>query len=310
MKTALVTGAAGFIGNHLCEQLLLDDYKVIGVDNFITGSQENIDYLNEFPNFTFIEQDINEPFELNQKIDYIYDFACPASPVDFTRLKILIGKVCSIGTLNLLELAKRNDSIFLFASTSEVYGDPLENPQKESYTGNVNIIGPRGIYDEGKRFSESLIMAFHREYKLKTRIVRIFNTYGERMRANDGRVIPNFITQALKNEDITVQGDGSQTRSIQYVSDLIDGILKLAQSNITEPINIGNPIEMTIKELAEKIIKMTNSTSQLKYLPLPEDDPKLRCPDITKARELLGWEPKISPDEGLQRTIEWFRKSI
>jgi dTDP-glucose 4,6-dehydratase len=307
-QTALVTGSAGFIGSHLSKRLLDEDYDVIGVDNLVTGTKQNIDFLSQFPGFSFIHHDIVLPLKIDRKIDFLFNFACPASPVDFKALGVEIAEVSSIGTKNMLDLAHENKSQFIFASTSEVYGDPLENPQKETYYGNVHTTGIRSPYDEGKRFSEALITAFHRQYDLDIRIVRIFNTYGERMRKDDGRVIPNFIMQALKNKPITLHGDGLQTRSIQYVSDLLDGLLLLIKSNITEPINIGNPIELTVRQIAEKIIYLTNSSSTFEYLPLPQDDPRLRCPDITKAQELLGWKPKINPDDGLTKTIEWFKQ--
>lgn len=304
---ALVTGAAGFIGSHLCQKLLDEGYDVIGVDNLITGTTQNIEQLSRSPSFSFIHHDIIVPLKIGKKIDFLFNFACPASPVDFIKLGVEIAEVSSIGTKNMLDLAREHKAQFIFASTSEVYGDPLENPQKETYNGNVHTTGIRSPYDEGKRFSEALTTAFHRQYNLDIRIVRIFNTYGERMRKDDGRIISNFIMQALENKPITLQGDGLQTRSIQYISDLIDGLLLLMKKNVIEPINIGNPIELTVKQIAEKIIHLTGSKSQFTYLPLPQDDPKLRCPDITKAKALLGWEPKINPDEGLIKTIKWFK---
>lgn len=309
-KIALVAGAAGFIGTHLTERLIeKENYDVVGVDNFITGSRYNVEYLKKYPEFSFIEHDIKNPLEIKKDIDVIFDMACPASPKDFDPLKINILEANSLGIYNLLELAREKGAKFVFSSSSEVYGDALVNPQPESYTGNVNTTGIRAIYDEGKRFGESMVTTFHRQYKLPIRIVRIFNTYGERMRANDGRAIPTFINQALKNIDVTVFGDGTQTRSPQYVSDLVDGIIKLTNSDITTPVNIGNPDEMTINKLAERIISLTNSTSKITYKPLPQiHDPKMRMPDITKAKKELNWEPKVSFEEGMKKTIEWFKK--
>ncbi len=308
-KIALVAGAAGFIGSHLTERLITQNgYKVIGIDNFVTGSTENITYLSQFPEFEFIEHDIKEPLNIPEKIDAIYDFACPASPTDFDRLKMAILEANSLGIYHLLELAKTNNATFVFSSSSEVYGDAEISPQAEDYTGNVNTTGIRAIYDEGKRFGESMVMTFHRAYGLPTRIVRIFNTYGERMRADDGRAIPTFINQALLNAEITIFGDGSQTRSPQYVSDLVDGIMKLAKSNIVTPTNIGNPDEMTMIELAQKIIALTDSGSKLVFQPLPHmHDPKMRKPDITKAMRELGWSPQVPFGVGMQKTIDWFR---
>lgn len=308
-RTALIAGAAGFIGTHLTERLITqEDYNVIGVDNFITGSEENIQYLSRYPEFQFIQHDIKEPLELPEKIDAVYDFACPASPTDFDRLKMTILEANSLGIYNLLQLAKANSATFVFSSSSEVYGDAEVNPQPEDYSGNVNTTGIRAIYDEGKRFGESMVMTFHRAYGLPTRIVRIFNTYGERMRADDGRAIPTFINQALRNADITIFGDGSQTRSPQYISDLVNGILKLTRSNVVQPVNIGNPYEMTMIELATKIIELTDSGSKLVYQSLPhEHDPKVRKPDISRATDLLGWSPEVTFDTGMKRTIEWFR---
>lgn len=284
-------------------------FKVIGVDNFVTGSENNIELLSKNSQFVFMEHDVSKPIQIAEKVDYVFDMACPASPTDFERLRMEILLACSFGTFNLLSLAKEKNALFLFSSSSEVYGDPLENPQIESYRGNVNTLGLRSIYDEGKRYGESMTMTFHREYDLRTRIVRIFNTYGERMRANDGRAIPTFINQAIRNEDISIFGDGSQTRSPQYVSDLVNGILALAQSEVIEPVNIGNPTEMTMVALAALIIQLTESDSKIvSTAPLPEDDPKLRRPDISRARRLLNWVPQVSPELGLKRTIGWFRE--
>lgn len=307
-KNILIAGAAGFIGSHLVETIAkLSPKRIIGVDNYISGSRANIEMLQKIPTFEFIEKDICDLKEIEGEIDYIFNFACPASPTDFEKLRIDIIRTGSIGDFNMLELARQKNATYIYASSSEVYGDALENPQKESYNGNVNINGVRSVYDESKRFGETMAMAFHREYNLKTRIVRIFNTYGERMRHDDGRSTPTFIYQALKNQDITVFGDGSQTRSPQYVSDLVAGVLKLAQSDIAIPVNIGNPEEITMNDLARKVIELTGSTSKIVYKPLPEHDPKVRRPDITRARELLNWEPKVSLAEGLERTINYFK---
>lgn len=308
-RVAVVAGAAGFIGSNLSEKLITEeDYRVIGIDNFITGSENNISYLSKFPEFEFIQHDIKEPIALKEKVDAVFDFACPASPTDFDVLKTNILEANSLGIYQLLQLARANDALFVFSSSSEVYGDALENPQNEEYNGNVNTTGMRAIYDEGKRFGESMVMTFNRAYGLPTRIVRIFNTYGERMRANDGRAIPTFINQALLGEDITIFGDGNQTRSPQYISDLLDGILKLSKSNIDSPVNIGNPDEMTMNELASRIVQLTDSGSKIIYKPLPHmHDPKVRRPDINKAKELLGWEPKVDFETGMKKTIDWFR---
>ncbi|MBL7036930.1 GDP-mannose 4,6-dehydratase [Candidatus Microgenomates bacterium] len=307
-KIALVAGAAGFIGTHLTERLITkENYQVIGVDNFVTGSRDNIKHLSVYPEFTFLEHDIKDPMDIKEKVDVIFDMACPASPTDFIPLKIEIIE-STLGIYHLLQLAREKQAKFVFSSSSEVYGDALVNPQPEDYTGNVNTTGIRSAYDEGKRFGEAMVMAFHRKYKMDTRIVRIFNTYGERMRANDGRAIPTFINQALKNEDVTVFGDGTQTRSPQYISDLVSGIIKLTNSDITTPTNIGNPDEMTINKLAEKIVNLTNSTSKLTHVPLPQiHDPKVRKPDISKAKSELDWEPKVTFNEGMKKTIEWFK---
>ncbi len=310
MKTALITGGAGFIGSHLCDLFLEKGNKVICLDNLITGLKENIEHLLDNKNFTFINHNITMPIKLKDDIDMVLHFASPASPVDYLNFPIQTLKVGSLGTHNCLGLAKAKAAKFLLASTSEVYGDPLVHPQTEDYWGNVNPVGPRGVYDEAKRFAEAITMAYHRAHHLDTKIVRIFNTYGPRMRLKDGRAIPNFITQALKDEPITIYGDGSQTRSFCYVADLIEGIYQLVHSSFNEPLNLGNPQEMTLRELAELIKKLTDSKSKLVFKPLPKDDPKQRRPDISRAREKLKWQPKVGVDEGLSSTIAWFRKHI
>ncbi len=308
MARILVTGGAGFIGSHLCERLLAEGNDVICVDNFLTGSPDNVATFLANPRFTFIQQDVTNFIYVKGPLDAILHFASPASPIDYLELPIQTLKVGSLGTHKALGLAKEKGARFLLASTSETYGDPLVHPQTEDYWGNVNPIGPRGVYDEAKRFAEAITMAYHRTHKVETRIVRIFNTYGERMRAEDGRVVPNFIAQALRGEDLTVYGDGSQTRSFCYVSDLVEGILRLLRSDYALPVNIGNPREMTVLEFAKLIIELTGSTSGIAYKPLPVDDPKVRQPDITRARTLLGgWEPIVPVEEGLRRTIEFFR---
>ena len=304
----LITGGAGFIGSHLCDLFLAEGHEVICMDNLLTGRADNIARHLGNPKFSFVDYDVTQYIHVDGVLDFILHFASPASPADFEQLGIRILKVGALGTHKTLGLARAKGATFLLASTSEVYGDPLLHPQKEEYWGNVNCIGIRGVYDEAKRFAESMTMAYNRLHGIDVRIVRIFNTYGERMRRNDGRAIPNFITQSLADADVTVYGDGSQTRSIQYVSDLVTGINKLMLSDVTTPVNIGNPAEMTMLQLAEKIIALTDSNSRIVTRPLPEDDPKIRLPDITKARALLGWEPDISPDEGLQRTIKWFKQ--
>ena len=310
MKTAVVTGGAGFLGSHLTDRLLAEGYRVVGVDNFITGNAANLDHLKTNPNYAFQENNVSEHFEVAGDVDFIFHFASPASPIDYLELPIQTLKVGSLGTHNALGLAKAKGAGLLLASTSECYGDPLVHPQTEEYWGNVNPIGPRGVYDEAKRFAEAITMAYHRYHKLDTKIVRIFNTYGPRMRLKDGRVVPAFIGQALKGEPITIFGDGSQTRSFCYVSDLIDGIFKLSQGDFHEPVNIGNPLELTIKEFGERIVRLVGSKSTLIYQPLPTDDPKQRRPDITRARQRLGWEPKVELEDGLKKTIEYFKSRV
>lgn len=303
----LITGGAGFLGSHLCDFLLSKGYSVICLDNLITGNIANIQHLMDNSHFKFIEHDITESIRVEEDIDYVLHFASPASPVDYLKLPIETLKVGSLGTYEALDLAGEKSAKFLLASTSEVYGDPLVNPQKEDYWGNVNPIGPRSVYDEAKRFAEALTMAYHRKYGMNTKIARIFNTYGPRMRQDDGRVIPTFITQALTSQPLTVFGDGSQTRSFCYVSDLVDGIYKLLLSDANEPVNLGSPQEMTVLELAQIILKVTGGKSKIVYKPLPEDDPKLRRPDIGRAQKVLQWSPKVTLDEGLKETIKWFR---
>ena len=307
MKRILITGSAGFLGSHLCDYFIDKNFEVIGMDNLITGKIENLEHLLHHPNFTFINHDVTDYISVEGDLDYILHFASPASPIDYLKIPIQTLKVSSLGTHNLLGLALKKKSRILVASTSEVYGDPLVHPQTEEYLGNVNTIGPRGVYDEAKRFMESLTMAYHTYHSLETRIVRIFNTYGPRMRLNDGRVLPAFIGQALRGEDLTIFGDGSQTRSFCYVSDLIDGIYRLLMSNYTQPVNIGNPHEISISDFADEIIKLTKSDQKVIYKPLPVNDPMQRKPDITKAKGILGWNPKIMRDEGLKITYEWFR---
>lgn len=307
---SVVTGGAGFLGSHLSDLLLARGHKVIAFDNFVTGSVDNIAHLGGQPDFKFIQQDVTEYIFLEGPVDYVWHFASPASPIDYLELPIQTLKVGSLGTHKALGLAKHKGARFLIASTSEIYGDPLVHPQTEDYWGNVNTIGPRGCYDESKRFAEALTMAYHREHAVETRIVRIFNTYGPRMRLNDGRVVPAFISQALRNRPITVFGDGRQTRSFCYCSDLIEGIYRLMMSDTPLPVNIGNPLEMTMLEFAEKIIAATGSKSKIVFRPLPQDDPKQRQPDITRARRLLRWEPVVPLAEGLRRTIDYFRKKV
>ncbi|MBU4457644.1 MAG: SDR family oxidoreductase [Candidatus Omnitrophica bacterium] len=305
-KTALITGGAGFLGSHLCERFLKEGYRVICMDNLITGALSNIAHLNKNPNFKFINHDVSKYIDIDGEIDIVLHFASPASPVDYLNYPIQTLKVGSLGTHNALGIAKEKKAKFLLASTSEIYGDPKIHPQPESYYGHVNCIGPRGVYDEAKRFAEAITMAYHKTHGLDTRIVRIFNTYGKKMRRNDGRAIPNFISQALKDEPITVYGKGSQTRSFCFVSDLIEGLYLLSQSDIHEPVNIGNPREFTVMELVKIILKLTKSKSKIVYKPLPADDPKVRQPDITKAKKLLKWKPSIELEEGLRETIKWF----
>ena len=305
-KRALVTGGAGFVGSHLCERLLLEGYRVVCMDNLRTGSFENVAHLVGSPGFDYAQHDVTTYIDCPGNLDEIYHFASPASPADFERIPIPILKVGALGTYNALGLAKAKGARFMLASTSEVYGDPLVHPQPEEYWGNVNPIGVRGVYDEAKRYAESITMAYHRHHKVDTRIVRIFNTYGPRMRPDDGRMIPNFIQQALLGEPLTVYGDGSQTRSIQYVDDLVEGVFRLMRSEDVRSVNLGNPTEYTVKEVAGLILRLSGSSSELIHKPLPKDDPKQRCPDISRAREALDWEPKISAREGLSRTIDWF----
>jgi dTDP-glucose 4,6-dehydratase len=309
MPRILVTGGAGFLGSHICEYLIKQKHEVICMDNLLTGEEDNIAHLYG-KNFSFINHDVSQFIEVDGELDYILHFASPASPSDYLEFPIQTLKVGSLGTHNALGLARAKDATFIIASTSEVYGDPLEHPQKESYWGNVNPIGPRGVYDEAKRFAEAITMAYHRTHGLNTKIVRIFNTYGPRMRIKDGRAIPNFLAQALREEDITVFGDGSQTRSFCHVSDLVEGIYRLLLSDYNDPVNIGNPNEMTILEMADKILQVTGSKSKICFVPLPEDDPKVRQPNIDNARKLLNWEPVISLEEGLQGTIDYFKRKL
>jgi dTDP-glucose 4,6-dehydratase len=310
MARILITGGAGFIGSHLCERFLADGDDVICMDNFRTGSPDNIAPLFQNRRFMFIEQDVTNYIYVKGKLDGILHFASPASPVDYLELPIPTLKVGSLGTHKALGLAKEKGAKFLLASTSEVYGDPQVHPQPEEYWGNVNPIGPRGVYDEAKRFAEALTMAYHRAHNVDTRIVRIFNTHGPRMRLNDGRVVPNFISQAMRNEPLTVYGDGSQTRSFCYVSDLVEGIVRLLRSDYTDPVNCGNPTEVTILQFAEKIRELTGSRSEIVFRPLPVDDPKVRQPDITRARTILGWKPEVSLEQGLRQTIDYFKTTV
>jgi dTDP-glucose 4,6-dehydratase len=305
----VVTGAAGFIGSHLCEALLDRGHSVVGIDNLLTGDVANITHLRD-RDFTFIRHDVTRHITVDGPVDFVLHWASPASPIDYLELPIQTMKVGSLGTHNALGLALAKKAGLMLASTSEVYGDPLEHPQKETYWGHVNPIGPRGVYDEAKRFAEALVLAYHRSHGVNTRIVRIFNTYGPRMRLRDGRAVPAFMSQALRNEDVTVFGDGTQTRSFCYVSDLVDGILRLMESDTNDPVNIGNPHELTIEEIARTIIRLIGSTSKIIYQPLPVDDPKQRRPDITRARTLLGWEPKVGLEEGLLRTVDYFREKV
>jgi dTDP-glucose 4,6-dehydratase len=309
MRT-LVTGAAGFLGSHLCDRLLADGHRVIGMDNYITGTPANLAHLLHHPAFQFVRNDVTTFIEVEGPLDAVMHFASPASPVDYLELPIQTLKVGSLGTHKALGLARAKGARFLLASTSEVYGDPLVHPQPESYWGNVNPVGPRGVYDEAKRFAEALTMAYHRYHALDTRIVRIFNTFGPRMRPHDGRVVSNFIRQALRGEPLTVYGDGSQTRSFCYVEDLVEGIVRLFERGTPDPTNIGNPGEFTVRQLAVHVLALTGSRSDIVHRPLPEDDPRVRQPDISRARELLGWEPSVPLDEGLARTIAYFREVL
>ena len=309
MPRVVITGAAGFIGSHLSEALLDKGYAVIGIDNLLTGDTANIAHLAN-RDFTFVKHDVTNYINVDGPVDAVLHWASPASPIDYLELPIPTLKVGALGTHKALGLAKAKNARFVIASTSEVYGDPLEHPQKETYWGNVNPIGPRGVYDEAKRFAEAMTTAYHRYHGLDAKIVRIFNTYGPRMRLRDGRAVPAFMSQALRNEDVTIFGSGQQTRSFCYVSDLVDGIIRLMESSVNEPVNIGNPHEMTIEQIAREIIRLTGSTSRIVYRPLPEDDPKVRQPDITRARTLLGWEPKVGLEEGLTRTLAYFRTKV
>ena len=306
---ALVTGGAGFLGSHLCDALLAEGWHVVMVDNLLTGRRSNIAHLANDSRFEFVEKDICQPFDVG-RVDYVFHFASPASPVDYHAHGIATLQVGSLGTFHALEIAKKYGAKYLVSSTSECYGDPLEHPQKETYWGNVNSIGPRSVYDEAKRFTEAVTMAYHRYHKVDTRIARIFNTYGPRMQLNDGRAVPNFMKQALRGEDLTVYGEGSQTRSFCHVSDEIEGFMRLAKSSEHLPVNIGNPNEFTILECAQQVLKVTGSKSKIAYEPLPQDDPKQRQPDITKARQLLGWEPKIDLTTGLQMSLDYFRSAV
>ena len=307
---SVVTGAAGFLGSHLSDLLIARGHKVIGIDNFVTGSVDNIAHLSGNPNFKFIQQDVTEFLFLDGPVNYVWHFASPASPIDYLEIPIQTLKVGSLGTHKALGLAHHKKARFLIASTSEIYGDPLVHPQTEEYWGNVNTIGPRGCYDEAKRFAEAMTMAYHREHGVETRIVRIFNTYGPRMRLRDGRVVPAFVGQALTNKPLTVFGEGKQTRSFCYVSDLIEGIYRLMMSDYHLPVNIGNPREMTMLEFAEEIIRVTGAKSRIVHKPLPQDDPKQRKPDITKAKKILKWEPQVPLAEGLKKTIQYFRSRV
>ncbi len=309
-KRILIAGAAGFLGSHLCDRFLKEGYEVIGMDNLITGNLKNIEHLFPVKEFQFYHHDVTKFVHVPGKLDYILNFASPASPIDYLKMPIQTLKVGALGTHNLLGLAKSKGARILVASTSEVYGDPLVHPQTEEYWGNVNPVGPRGVYDEAKRFMESITRAYYTFHGVETRIIRIFNTYGPRMRLDDGRALPTFMSQALRGEDVTVYGDGSQTRSFCYVDDLVDGIYRLLLSDYTMPVNIGNPSEITLLEFAEEVLKLTGSKSKIVYEPLPQDDPKQRQPNITKAKELLGWEPKVDRHEGLKLTLEYFKQHI
>lgn len=309
-KRILITGAAGFLGSHLCDRFIAEGYHVIGMDNLLTGNLKNIEHLFPLKNFEFYHHDVTKFVHVPGNIDYILHFASPASPIDYLKMPIQTLKVGAMGTHNLLGLAKAKNARILVASTSEIYGDPLVHPQPEEYWGNVNSVGPRGVYDEAKRYMESITMAYHHYHQVETRIIRIFNTYGPRMRLDDGRALPTFMSQALKNEDLTVFGDGSQTRSFCYVDDLVDGIYRLLLSDYALPVNIGNPAEITLKEFAEEVIALTGTKGKIVYEALPQDDPKQRQPDITKARTILGWEPKVDRHEGLKRTLAYFKEAL
>lgn len=310
-RRALVTGGAGFVGSHLCDRLLAEGYGVVVcVDNLVTGSAENVAHLAGSPGFEFVDGDVTAGLEYAGPVDEVYHFASPASPKDFEQIPVEILEVGSVGTHNALKLARAKGARFMVASTSEVYGDPLVHPQHEDYRGNVNPIGIRSVYDEAKRYAEALTMAYHRRYAVETRIVRIFNTYGPRMRPDDGRMIPNFARQSFAGEPITLYGDGTQTRSVQYVDDLIEGVFRLMHSSERRPVNVGNPVEYTVREIAEIILELSGSASELSFAPLPEDDPKQRRPDITRARESLGWEPQVLAREGIARTLGWFAKKL
>ena len=308
--TSVVTGGAGFLGSHLCDRLIAEGHVVVCIDNLVTGSGDNIAHLIGKKNFSFIQYDVTNYIHVPGDVDYVWHFASPASPIDYLKLPIQTLKVGSLGTHKTLGLAKAKKARYLLASTSETYGDPLVHPQPETYWGNVNPVGPRGVYDEAKRFAEAMTMAYHRYHKVETRIVRIFNTYGERMRIEDGRAIPAFMSQALRGENVTVFGDGSQTRSVCYVSDLIDGIFRLMMSDYALPVNVGNPDEVTMLQLAKEIVELTGSKSKIVFKVLPQDDPKVRQPDIAKARELLGWQAKVNRKEGLRRTEDYFRVKL
>lgn len=309
-KRILITGAAGFLGSHLCDRFLKEGYNVVGMDNLLTGNIKNIEHLFPVEEFEFFHHDVTKFVHVAGKIDYILHFASPASPIDYLKMPIQTLKVGAMGTHHLLGLAKAKGARILIASTSEIYGDPLVHPQTEEYWGNVNTVGPRGVYDEAKRYMESITMAYHTFHQVETRIIRIFNTYGPKMRLDDGRALPTFMSQALRGEDLTMFGDGSQTRSFCYVDDLVEGIYRLLLSDYSSPVNIGNPQEITLMQFAEEVLALTGSKSKIVFKPLPQDDPKQRQPDITKARNILGWEPKVDRHEGLKRTLEYFKLHI